>query len=73
MGRMIYYVSANAKINGWGTKESPFKTIREAAGLPWPGTKLLWHRESTGVCQPVNEVRIMTTGSSIALRSLWRR
>ncbi len=38
---MIYYVSANAKINGWGTKESPFKTIREAAGIAVAGDEII--------------------------------
>ena len=38
---MIYYVSANAFRSGNGSKESPFKTINEAAQIARPGDEVL--------------------------------
>ena len=38
---MIYYVDANALKNGNGSKESPFKSIDEAAKLTRPGDEVL--------------------------------
>ncbi len=38
---MIYYVSASAFRSGCGTKESPFKTINEAAQLARPGDEVV--------------------------------
>ena len=38
---MIYYVSASAVKSGDGTKNSPFKTINEAAQLALPGDEVL--------------------------------
>ena len=42
---MEYFVSAKAVHTGNGTKQSPFKTIQEAAEIAKPG--LLWHRGFT--------------------------
>ena len=38
---MIYYVAANASRNGCGTKEKPFQTISEAAGIACAGDEVL--------------------------------
>ena len=38
---MNYYVSASAFRSGCGTKESPFKTIQEAANIAMPGDEVI--------------------------------
>jgi alpha-N-arabinofuranosidase len=38
---MTYYVSASAFRSGCGTKESPFKTIQEAANIAMPGDEVI--------------------------------
>ena len=38
---MIYYVDANAKRTGDGSKEKPFKKIGEAAALAMPGDEVV--------------------------------
>lgn len=71
---MIYYVSANAFRSGNGSKESPFKTINEAAQIARPGDEVLVAPGlSTGnMWTPCTEAG-RTPGSSIAPRSLWAR
>lgn len=38
---MIYYVSANASADGYGSKEKPFQTISAAAKIARPGDEIL--------------------------------
>ena len=38
---MIYYVDANAKRSGQGTKENPFKRINDAAKVAKPGDEVI--------------------------------
>ena len=38
---MIYYVDSNSNQNGNGTKESPFKTIQQAADIAVSGDEVI--------------------------------
>lgn len=65
---MIYYVSADARRNGIGTKDSPFMTIQEAANLAMPGDEVL---VSPGIYREyVNPLRGGTEEARITYRSI---